>query len=129
MQSGGIIVSLRESLTKMIFMAGLEGAKTVVKKYAPKLAKNVAKYYVNRGINKVNKEFTASESSGITLTNNLIKDIIKVINSLKNRGILMQGTTEKVVNQKGRFSDSLMRIGSPLVKNVLTSLAKNLLLP
>ena len=129
MQSGGIIVSLLESLTKMIFMAGLEGAKTAVKKYAPKLAKNIAKYYVNRGINKVNKEFTTSESSGITLTNNLIKDVIKVINYLKNRGILMQGTTEKVVNQKGRLSDSLMRIGSPLVKNVLTSLAKNLLLP
>ena len=31
--------------------------------------------------------------SGIMLTNNEIKDIVKVIRSLENRGILLKGTT------------------------------------
>ena len=33
--------------------------------------------------------------SGITLTNTEIKDIMKVIKSLKRRGILLIGTTRK----------------------------------
>ena len=36
----------------------------------------------------------------ILSTNNEIKDIIKVIRPLENRGILLKGTTEKVINQK-----------------------------
>ena len=57
MQSGRIILVVPEGLTKGIFMAGLEGAKMAVKKDAQILAKNAAKYYVNRGINNLNKEF------------------------------------------------------------------------
>ena len=34
--------------------------------------------------------------TGITLTDNEIKDIIKVIKSLENRGILLKGTTRKI---------------------------------
>ena len=41
--------------------------------------------------------------SGITLTNKEIKDIIKVIKSLENRGISLKGTTRKITSQKGRF--------------------------
>ena len=33
---------------------------------------------------------------GITLTNNEIKDILKVIKSLENWGILLKGTTIKI---------------------------------
>ena len=40
---------------------------------------------------------------GITLTNNEIKDIIKVIRSLENKGILLKGTTEKIISQEGRY--------------------------
>ena len=39
-------------------------------------------------------------SLGITLTNNEIKDIIKVIKSLENRGILLKGTTRKITSQE-----------------------------
>ena len=77
MQSGGIILLVPEGLTKGIFMAGLEGAKMQVKKGAQILPKNAAKYYVNRVINKLNKEFTTNEVSGTTLTCNEIKNIIK----------------------------------------------------
>ena len=36
------------------------------------------------------KKFTSSKASGITLTNNEIKDIMKVIKSLEKRGILLK---------------------------------------
>ena len=38
--------------------------------------------------------------SGITLTKNEIKDIIKVIRSLENRGTLPKGTTGKAISQE-----------------------------
>ena len=41
----------------------------------------------------MHQKFTSTKGSGITLTNNEMKDIIKVIKSLENRGILLKGTT------------------------------------
>ena len=66
------------------------------------------------------------------LTNNEIKDIIKVIKSLKNRRILVKGTTRKISSQEGVFLDflrPLMTAGLPLMKNVHTTLAKSILVP
>ena len=37
------------------------------------------------------------------LTKNEIKDIIKVIRSLGNRGTLLKGTNIKITSQKGEF--------------------------
>ena len=37
---------------------------------------------------------------GITLTNNEIKDIIKIIRSLENKGILLKATSEKFISKK-----------------------------
>ena len=39
----------------------------------------------------------------ITLKNNEIKDIMKVIKSLENRRILFKGTTRKITSQEGGF--------------------------
>ena len=66
------------------------------------------------------------------LTKNEIKDIIKVIKSLENGGISFKGTTWKITSQEGRFLHflrQLMTSVSPLMKSVLTHLAKNVLLP
>ena len=41
--------------------------------------------------------------SGITLTINEIKDIMKVISSLENRGILLKRTTRKITSREGGF--------------------------
>ena len=51
-----------------------------------------------------------------TLAKNEIKDTIKVIKNSENRGILFKETTEKVMNQKGKFFGLLMRIVLPLKK-------------
>ena len=78
---------------------------------------------VNNKLNELNKKFTTSEGSGMMLTNNEIKDI-KVIMSL--------GTTKKNSSQEGRFLNflrSLMTVGLPLMKNVLTPLAKSVSIP
>ena len=49
-------------------------------------------------MNFLNK-FTSSKGPGTTLTNNEIKDIIKLIKSLENRGILLKETTRKITSQ------------------------------
>ena len=106
-QSGGI---LGESLVAMPHAMFLAGRKRSIKrgislalKIATKLAEKATEYYINRGINELNKKFTLSKGSGITLRNNEIKDIMKVIQSLENRGILLKGTTRTITNQKGGF--------------------------
>ena len=70
--------------------------------------------------------------SGITLKKNEIKDIMKVIKSLENRGILLKGNTRIITIQEGRFLNilrPLMTAGLPLMKNVLIPLAKSILIP
>ena len=69
-----------------------------------------------------------------TLTNNGIKDIITANGSLENKGILLKGTTEKFISQGeesfcNNFLDQLMKFGSPLMKNIFTSLTKCVLKP
>ena len=49
------------------------------------------------------KEISAIKDSRITLTNNEIKDIMKVMKYLENRGILCRGTTRKITSQEGGF--------------------------
>ena len=52
---------------------------------------------------KIKKGISSIRDSGITLTNNRIKDIMKVMKSLENRGILLKGTTRKIISQEGGF--------------------------
>ena len=84
------------------------------------LVNSIAKELKNMGTKKSNKDIFVDEvfnvigknikkvilsisGSGITLTNNEIKDIIKLIKSLENRRILLKGTTRKVTSQEGEF--------------------------
>ena len=79
---------------------GVKKGVTLVTNAPLELAKKATEYYVNKGINKLNEKFSLSKSSGITLTNNEIKDNMKVIKSLENRGILSKGTTTKPTSQE-----------------------------
>ena len=55
---------------------------------------NVAATDIGEVIEKRIKDLTK------ILTNNEIKDIAKVVNSLGNRGILLKGTTKKLTSQE-----------------------------
>ena len=60
------------------------------------------------------------------------KNIIKVIRSLENRGILLKATTRKIISQEGgllNFIGPLMKVGLPLPKHVLIALAISVLTP
>ena len=65
----------------------------------------------------------------ITLTNNEIKDTMKIIKYPENRGILLKVTTTKIAGGFLNFLKVLMTAGLPLMKIVLTPLAKSVLLP
>ena len=81
-------------------------------------------------IGKINKDKVTA--LGINLTNNEVKYIIKVIRSLEKSRSILKGSTWKITGQKGGFLNlfrPLMTASLPLMKNVLTPLAKSILIP
>ena len=62
---------------------------------------------VDAGLNmigkKIKKRILSITGSGITLTNNETKDIIKVLKSLGTRGILLKRTTRELLVKKDNF--------------------------
>ena len=82
--------------------------------------------FIDVGLNMIGKKIKEKIGSGKTITNReIIKDIMKVIMSLENRGILLIGNTRNITSQKGGFFNFLR----PLIKNVLTPSAKSVLIP
>ena len=80
---------------------------------------------------EIGKQAIKVKGDRVTLTNNEIKYIMKVIKSLENRGILIKGTVRKIASKEGgllNFLRKLVTAGLPLVKNVLTPLAKPVLI-
>ena len=62
------------------------------------------------------------EKFGSAITNQEIKDIMKVIKSLENKGISLKGTARNITRQKGGFLNflrPLMTDGLPLIKMYL----------
>ena len=77
-------------------------------------------------LNMTGKKIKEKFGSVITLRNNEIKYIMKVIKCSENRGIALKGTTRKITSQEGGFLNFLRRLMTatlPLFKNVLTPLA------
>ena len=80
----------------------------------------------------VGKKIKEKLDSGIILKNNEMKDIMKVIKSFENREILIKGTNTKITSQEKGFLNflrPLITAGLPLIKIVLTSLVKSVLIP
>ena len=70
--------------------------------------------------------------SGKSPTHKETEDIIKVIRFLGNRRVLLKVTirkTKKEVRGLLKFLATFMKAGLPLMKNVLTPLAKSVLIP
>ena len=103
MQSEGIIGELIYGVGDAILGAGLGETNKKVKeviKQAPLMAKNMVLHYQNKKLNEFNKNFTLSEGLGITITNNVIKDIIKVIRSLENKVILLKEIMKRLSTKR-----------------------------
>ena len=130
-QSGRILGELLVGIPYAMPQAGkeaLEKGISLAPKLAPAFAGKATEYYINKGVNKLNKKFTSTKGSGTTLTNNEIKDIMKVIKS----SIFLKGTIKKITSQEGGFFNflrPLMTAGLPIMKSVLTPLPKSVLLP
>ena len=135
-QSGGFLLPLFGPLMKTNSMANSykkELKNIDLKNIDPK---NVDNLLADTGLSitgkKVKKGISAISVSGITVANNKIKDTIKLIRSLENRGILLKGTTKKVSSQDTGFLNflrPLMTTDLPLIKDVVTPLAKSALVP
>ena len=54
-------------------------------------------------VKSLKKGISSIKGSGITLTNSEIKDIIKVIKSVENRGMLLKEPLEKVLVKEEDF--------------------------
>ena len=69
----------------------------------------------------------------MTLTNDQIKYIMKLISSLENTGTLSKGTTAKITVREGGIPGSflvpLLRVDLLLMRNVHIPLAKSVLIP
>ena len=93
-----------------------------------KSAKMLKIVALSTGLNTLCKQLT---ESGTLLTNMKIKDIIKVIHFLQNRDFIKRNYL-KNTSQKGGFLNflgPLIKTGLPFLNNVLTSLAKSVLVP
>ena len=84
MQSGRVI---REIPT-------FENILSNVAKKVTDIARNLGKAFMDKKIDKFNKEYISGKDSGITLTNNKIRDTMKVIKSLEKRGFLLKRATK-----------------------------------
>ena len=76
------------------------------------------------------KKIISRKGLGITLANNKIKDIMKLIRPLESRGRLLKETFRKITNQEGwslNLIRSWMTTGLQLMKSELTPLAKSVL--
>ena len=82
--------------------------------------KKMADNFVNKKIKNLTKNWNKWSFKNNT-KNSKLKDIVKVIESLENRGVFSKGTTKKGITQEVR---SLL-----LMKNILTPLAKSVLVP
>ena len=82
--------------------------------------KKMADSFMNKKIKNLIKNWNKWSFKN-NAKNSKIKDIVKVIESLENRGVFSKGTTKKSITQEV--------ISLLLMKNVLTPLAKSVLVP
>ena len=137
LQIGGFLVSsfgmpdMSWGLIKGFFSLANSIAKESKNMDAKKINNDIL---VDTGLNVLGKKIEIGNlpitDSGVT--HKLTKDIVKVIKSLENRGILLKGSTRKITSQEGGFLNflrPLMTAGLLLIKSVLTPLAKVVLIP
>ena len=127
MQSGGFLGRLLGPLLK----TGLPLIKNVIKPLAKSvlipLGLTAAASAADAGIHK---KILGSGNTTLIISNNEIEDIIKIVKSLEDSGLLLKGVTETVQNevkeQKGGFLSMLLgTLGASLLRNILAGTGVN----
>ena len=122
-QSGGFFGRFLGPLLK----TGLPLIKNVIKPLAKivliPLGLNAAASAADAGIHE--KILTSGNMTTLIISNDEIEDIIKIVKSLEDSGLLLKGVTETVQNevkeQKGGFLSMLLgTLGASLLGNLLT---------
>ena len=122
-QSGGFLGRLLGPLLK----TGLPLIKNLIKPLAKSvlipLGLTAAASAADAGIHK--KILGSGNMTTLIISNDEIHDIIKIVKSLEDSGLLLKGVTETVQNevkeQKGRFLSMLLgTLGASLLGNLLT---------
>ena len=114
-----------------LLKAGLTLIKNVIKSLAENvlipLGLTAAASAADAGIHKkiLGSGHNHSSSTTLIISNDEIKDIIKIVKSLEDSGLLLKGVTETVQNevkeQKGGFLSMLLgTLGVSLLGNLLT---------
>ena len=122
-QSGGFLGRLVGPLLKIL---------PFIKNVSTPLAKSVliplrltaAASAADAGIHKKILESGHCNNTTLIISNNQMEDIIKIVQSLKDSGLLLKGVTETVQNevkeQKGGFLSMLLgTLGTSLLGNIL----------
>ena len=121
-QSGGFLGRLLGRLLKV----GLPLIKNVIKPLAKSvlipLGLTAAASAADAGIHK--KILGSGNTATLIISNNEMEDIIKIVKSLEDSGLLLKGVTETVQNevkeQKGGFLSVLLgTLGTSLLRNIL----------
>ena len=121
-KSGGFLGRLLGPLLKI----GLPLIKNVIKPLAKSvlisLGLTAAASAADAGIHK---KILGSRNTTLIISNNEIEDIIKIVKSLEDSGLLLEDVTETVQNEvkekKGRFLSMLLgTLGASLLGNLLT---------
>ena len=118
------VKELKKSLPYATLAKELENNPTL--ESSAKAVKELKHCIVKAGLNTLRKLIGLE----IILTNNEIKDFVKAIRSLENRGILLKGTTKKINSLEGELINSLTpltRVVLALMLNVLKPLVNRVL--
>ena len=82
-------------------------------------------------IEEYSKKIIGSRNTTLIISNDELEDIIKIVRSIEDSGLLLKGLTETVQNevneQKGRFFSMLLgTLGESLLGNLLTGKGKGI---
>ena len=110
-QSGGRLGRLLGRLLKTGLPLIKNEIKTLAKSVLIPLGKTAAAWGADAGIHKT---ILGSGTTTLIISNNETEDIMKVVNSLEDSGLLLKGVSEKIQNegkeQKGGFLSELLSI-------------------
>ena len=121
-QSGGFLGTLLGPLLKTRLPLIKNTIKSLAKSILIPLGLTAAVSAADAGIHK--KILGSGDTATLIISNNEMEDIIKIVKSLEDSGLLLKGVTETVQNelkeQKGVFLSMLLgTLGASLLGNIL----------